>query len=187
MGSSVFPAPASGPTLAEINNSVATYAPSPNNWTLISTYTLNATANTFTFSGLTGYKTYKVVAAPARFSGTGGTIGVRLNSDTNYNYQVAAINGSQNYTLEILDYWILNNPGSSVFMLNFEIANANNSGNKTISGFYGDQSTSGSNKLFQGTYSSTSPLSSITIFNANAGNFTFANSTANLVHLYGAN
>lgn len=74
------------PTLSQINTSVATNAPSPNGWTVISTNNANSSFGTYTWSGLSGYKAYKLV-----FSTTVNTqcaVYVRVNgiSTSTYTY-----------------------------------------------------------------------------------------------------
>lgn len=69
-----------GPTLAQIDNSVATNSPSANNWTFIATAAPSA-ATDFTISGLTGYKTLLVVAYFTTVS-AGLTMGMRINNAT---------------------------------------------------------------------------------------------------------
>lgn len=185
MGLSVFPAPASGPTLSEINNSISTLSPSPNNWTLLGTWTLGG-VSTFTFSGLTGYKTYKIVTPPMLFASLASNTRIRVNGDTGNNYAVlgngpnGAFNdlGSNNYGLA--------NPGTNTALaFVFTISEANTAGNKSISAFYGDNA----NNVFDfgGSYATTSTVNSITIFNGAGGVFSAANASANLVHIYGAN
>jgi hypothetical protein len=82
---------ASVPTLAQINTSVATNAPSPNAWTLITSTA--ATGLAVTFSGLSGYKTYKVVF---HHNSTSGTSNINFNGDyTNiYSYGFRYFSGA---------------------------------------------------------------------------------------------
>lgn len=90
MGSSVFPAAASGPTLSEITTAGssagwgATGSPVPT-WTLITSLAFNNT-NTMTLSGLSGYKELKIVWYGLQ-AGTGEpTLTYRMNGDTGNNY-----------------------------------------------------------------------------------------------------
>lgn len=180
--SSLVPA-ASGPTLAEINNSVATYAPSPNNWTLISTWTLGGTSS-FTWSSLSGYKTYKIVT-PSMYIGGASSVGIRINSDTNNNYVASAADATQN-NFNNNTFFILSNPGNNTsFHFNLEINQANLAGNKSINAQYGD--VNGRAYKVDGSYATNAAINSITIMNANSVSFSASNGSANLVHLYGAN
>ena len=81
------------PTISAINTSVQTYAPSPNAWTLIGSVAANS-ASAITFSGLSGYKTYRLVGTIA--SSTGQNIGLQLNGDggNNYNFSGSAVNSA---------------------------------------------------------------------------------------------
>jgi hypothetical protein len=67
------------PTLAQINNSVATNAPNPSDWTLIGN---SGTGwNTFTFSSISGYKRLRLFA-PKSFAGSPSNLNVRINGNT---------------------------------------------------------------------------------------------------------
>lgn len=81
MAYSVFPAPASGPTLSEITTAGTAAGwglTGGDNWTLISTLLANSSA-TLSFTGLTGYKTYKMVF-DGWGSGTARSTKIRLNN-----------------------------------------------------------------------------------------------------------
>ena len=67
------------PTLAQINNSVATNAPNPSDWTLIGN---SGTGwNTFTFSSVSGYKRLRLFA-PKSFAASPSSLNVRINGNT---------------------------------------------------------------------------------------------------------
>lgn len=71
------------PTISAINSSVASNAPSPFSWTVITNTVANGTATSYTFSSLSGYKYYRLifeVSLPA------SAINVRLNGDGGSSY-----------------------------------------------------------------------------------------------------
>ncbi len=72
------------PTISAINSSVASNAPSPNAWTVISTNTPNSSTNTYTWSSLSGYKAYKLIFSTA-VSSSGG-VGIRTNGVSTATY-----------------------------------------------------------------------------------------------------
>lgn len=71
-----------GPTLAQIDNSVATNAPSANAWTVISSVTPTGTSTVF--SSLSGYKKYRIVYFSTNT--TESSLTLRINGDTGNNY-----------------------------------------------------------------------------------------------------
>jgi hypothetical protein len=159
-------------------------ADSPNNYTLLGTWTVGG-VGTFTFSGLSGYKTYKIVAPSMVYTGTASNLRFRVNGDSATVYS----SYGQSYNAAMLELAATNygmqNPGANAFSFGFEIAQTNTSGNKSITGQYADNS--GQMVMYWGTYSSTSAVSSITVFQGGGGTFTASNASANLVHIYGAN
>jgi hypothetical protein len=181
------------PTLTQINNSVATNAPSPNAWVSIGSITANNTSNTMTFSGLSGYKAYQIIFPFIEINGTYSGLALRINGDSSsvYNgFHTVNYNGGQTYPgrdfntnqLRIAEGGV----GTGAFISSFaEINQANLSAPKSItySGYAGGSSTT---NIMQGGYGScqnTSTVSSITIYNTGAGLF-FNGKT---VYLYGAN
>lgn len=74
MGYSVFPAPATGPTLQQIKDGLL------DNWTLISSVTPTNGSTTVSFTGLSGYRKYWVVVNDIACN-TGSFIGFRINNN----------------------------------------------------------------------------------------------------------
>jgi hypothetical protein len=71
------------PTISAINSSVASNAPSPFSWTVITNTVANGSATSYTFSSLSGYRYYRLifeVSLPA------SAFNVRLNGDGGNNY-----------------------------------------------------------------------------------------------------
>lgn len=95
MGSSVFPAAASGPTLAEITTAIQTNGSAFSaNWTNIYAGSPGA-VSTFTVSGLGSYKYLRV-----RWNSVGGSVAghqlqARLNGDAGANYYTHRTYGTQ--------------------------------------------------------------------------------------------
>jgi len=204
MGQSVFPAPATGPTLAEItsaittnaapasvtNSSIATQvannAPSANNWTVISSITPNATVGTYTFSSLSGYKSYRIIASTIPSVAT--TQGIRFNGDSSgiYNY---AFKGVFANTLEGTaglndSKWTVGNLNDNVIStLDVTIDNATVGSYKTGKGWSIGR-VGGTTNIDDayGIWRSTAAITSITFFMVTAGTFNSGNIT-----LLGAN
>jgi len=195
MGLSVFPAPASGPTLAEIttaittnaapasvtNSSIATQvannAPSPNAWTLLGSATVTYNSASVSFSGIGGYKTYRLVVPYVQLSGGGGFWHFRINNDTSSvydNWFIASGTGGASQDS------IRSSANGTNFVGVYEVSNANTSGAKVVKL---DLVTFSNNSFGQGTgiYRGTSAVSTITFSAANViGN-------GNTIYLYGAN
>jgi hypothetical protein len=159
-------------------------ADSPNNWTLLGTWTLGG-VGTFTFSGLSGYKTYQIVAPSMVYTGTASNLRFRVNGDTASNYSSYALTHNGVYVELGATNFGMANPSSNAFSFGFTISQTNTSGNKSIVGSYADNAQ----QVFQfeGSYATTTPVSSITVFQGGGGTFTASNASANLVHIYGAN
>jgi hypothetical protein len=182
------------PTISAINTSVANNAPSSNNWAYLASNTsLNTT--TITFSGLSGYKTYKVlfvqVQAP---SSNSGFIYCRINGDTNTVYSWGAGTFSSSTTVGSIasgssinitgNYGNIGN--SQVFGGEVVVSQANTSYAKTIDfKFYGY--SGGSNYVVGSAgYTGGASVSSITLFNSSTGNY-FQSGTGGGFYLFGAN
>lgn len=85
MGIAVFPAPASGPTLAEIQTAVSTYStPYNGTWTDLGITRANGGLSSITVSGLGGYKELRMQLFLS--ASTSSYITMRLNGDTGSNY-----------------------------------------------------------------------------------------------------
>jgi hypothetical protein len=193
MGSTVFPAAASGPSLAEIttaittnaapasvtNSSIATQvannAPSPNAWTLVATSAqLNYNTGSVTFSGLSGYKTYKIVIPYLTLSGSTDSLGLRINSDSSadiygrsgwslYNNGINSQSGASTY------FYISGlNSNGSIFNTNIVIKNASISSPKEIEAVASSNFTYGQFYKMDGLYNSTSAVNSLTVFCTNS-------------------
>lgn len=85
------------PNLSQINTAVATNAPSPSAWVVLASATPNYSSTSITFSGLSGYRTYRVLMP--QVIGSGGNLAnlsFRLNGDagSNYSYRFGDGNGS---------------------------------------------------------------------------------------------
>jgi hypothetical protein len=185
------------PTISAINTSVANNAPSPNAWTFITSNTaLNS--NTITFSGLSGYKAYKIlamqIAAPA--SGSGQLL-VRINNDSNGAYSNGAVGffasgtytngGSSNGSSYALQAGIASISSSQVFGAEINVFQANTSSAKLItSNFYGLCNGTNCYVFGSGSYVGGASVSTITVFNSNSGSFT-SNNTGAGFYLFGAN
>ena len=76
------------PTIGAINTSVANNAPSPNNWTVITSTNTNNTASTYTFSSLSGYRSYKIIYSSNHLTNN-ASINLRFNGDTSTIYSCA--------------------------------------------------------------------------------------------------
>lgn len=183
------------PTLGQINTSVSTNAPSPHTWTLISTVTPNSTATSVSFTGISGYKTLKIVCP--RIETTGGTlngIALRINSDaTSGNYSGAGWSISPNNSISPtlnLDTWLVlssgNGPSGGGFGGHVTIYNSNVASQKFIESFfvgaYAGASGGGFSQL-QGVWTSTATITSLTIHN----NGTALLGGGKSIYLYGAN
>jgi len=130
MGSSVFPAPAAGISVADGNAAGwGATATGDTTWTLISTQTGNSSTNIMDFTSLSGYKKYRLVGAVITNSTNQPGI-VKVNNDTNaiYNWHGVQTSSSTNSnlngraftTFEPFGYFSANN-GS--FQLTIEQAN----------------------------------------------------------------
>lgn len=171
---------ASVPTLAQINTSVATNAPSPNAWTLITS--TSATGLAVTFSGLSGYKTYKVLF---HHNSTNGTSVVTFNGDiTNiyaYGYRWfsnASAGGVSNVNQNVAGIQ-LGTAGSYRYG-NFIIERATLSGAKHVDFKTVGTGTPTSHNEGIGLWQGTAAITSITYTSS-------TNMNTGLITLYGAN
>jgi hypothetical protein len=141
------------PTISAINTSVANNAPSPSNWTVISTIAVTS-QTTLTFSGLSGYKTYKLVGvlSPSSVS----QMIFRLNNDSGGNYystQQGWVNGqnpsyiSRGAASTAFSATYVQTSSSNYFSIDINIYSANTSAMKFVDGKLGyydsGQSTNG--------------------------------------------
>jgi hypothetical protein len=179
------------PTLSQINNSVATNAPSPNGWTLVATATPNYSSNTITFSGLSGYRTYRMLI-PYINPSPGSQLILRVNGDASSNYtgRGAALGGStwQVMSTGVGDGYYMNYySGSTLNWMNgvIEIENCNLAGGKFISSktFVSGSSNSYYNN-FSGHWFGTAAVNSLSIVNYSSSGTIGG---GYVIYLYGAN
>ena len=182
------------PTIGAINSSVSTYAPSPNAWTLLGTVTPNNTANSVTFSGLSGYRTYKIVCGWIVVSGQCDGAWLRINGDaTSNNYTTQGISISTNNSAwgagssPSDKYCLASGFGSSSGQISgvAYIYNASSTGPKDFSSnfsFTSDSSGSG-RPMNNGSWPGTAVVNSITLLHTYAGTFGGGKS----IYLFGAN
>lgn len=208
MGLSVFPAPASGPTLAEItsaittnaapasvtNSSIATQvannAPSSNNWVHVATSAaFNYSTSSVTFSGLSGYKKYKIVFPYANISGGASALSLRINGEASGDsyprtgwYVYSGLQSSRG----VGDQYYIGALQSSGYIFHCEIIIENCTTNtyKTISSKFSSSNNYGDAYFHDGHCINTSPVTSFTIFNYNQSG-TFGGGRN--IYLFGAN
>jgi hypothetical protein len=179
------------PTISAINSSVANNAPSPNAWTLVSSVTPNNTTNSYTFSSLSGYRTYRILASGA-LGGAGNQLSYRINGDSGSNYDVIALGQgggsavSMTYTYSQTGLWPLGSGSANAYFMSdatFEFCLS--SGYKAIKFNTAMMNSSAGNYSSEslGIYRTTSAVSSITVFNSGSGYFASYGS----IYLYGAN
>ena len=181
------------PNIGAINSSVSTYAPSPHAWTLLGTVTPNNTANSVTFSGLSGYRTYKIVSADINITGQCGGIFLRINGDaTSQNYSSQGLslgnNNSWSPVTGVGDYYTLSSgfgSSSGSFSGVAYIYSASSTGQKDISSSFSfnADSSSGGRSGATGSWPGTATVNSLTLLNIYAGTFGGGKS----IYLYGAN
>lgn len=182
------------PTIGAINTSVSTYAPSPHAWTLLGTITPAYTATSVTFTGISGYKTLKLVSARIEVAGNPfGGPALRINADaTTNNYSWGGLNIGNGNTIfgisSMGDSLTLGNgygPSGGNFTGTLYIYNANASGQKDIASlFAGGYSGSGNGMgNIVGSWPGPAAVSSLTILNTSTGTLGGGKS----IYLYGAN
>ena len=169
------------PTIGAINSSVSTYAPSPHAWTLLGTLTPSYSAASVTFTGISGYKTLKLVSARIEVS-SGGTFSgpaLRINGDaTTNNYSFNGLSVGNNNTIfggsSMADSLVLSTgfgtTGGS-FSGTLYIYNANSNSQKDISSLFGANyggSGAGMANLV-GSWPGTATVSSLTLQNNGTG------------------
>ena len=179
MGVAVFPAAASGPTLAEIETAVSTYSKGPLDvdWTNIGYITADGLV-TATFTGLSGYKYLKVVSRGLQLS-IAAAIQLRFNSDSSNNYYWSGVTYSSNgyprgerskRDAASYVYFGTSNSTAGNHDMQLQILNNNSSTHKffNVSGSWFEV-TNGATDL-NGIYMSTSAISSLSI-SVTSGNF----------------
>jgi hypothetical protein len=181
------------PTLGQINTSVSTNAPSSHAWTLLGTVTPNNTANSVTFSGLSGYRTYKIVCAWIVVTGQCDGAFLRINGDaTSQNYTSQGVSiGNNNlwgYGSSPTDKYILASGfGSSSGQISgiAYIYNASSTGPKDFSSNFSftSDSSSQARPMANGSWPGTAAVNSITLLHSYAGTFGGGKS----IYLFGAN
>lgn len=196
--SSLVPA-ATGPTLAEINNSVATYSKGPldRTWTNIGYVDPGPlSTSTVTFTGLGGYKYIKIMSSNVRAQYTFFTL--RFNGDSSANYAKigASLYGSNSAVSGQNDtpsggFLAMGptgqNQGTSSFSV--ELLNPTSTTSRKLatwknSGFDGGSWVAAEGELI---YNSTSAITSVTISNSGPVNFVTTGHATDGFHVYGAN
>ena len=181
MGSSVFPAAASGPTLAEIQTAVSTYSKGPLDitWTNLGKVNPNGTT-TQTITGLSGYKYLKLYSSNVYFPSHGSYFFIRFNGDSTANaytklgaghYGSGTIQGNNS-----IDNRIQINPGGagtaqSQFAIN--ITNPNSTTSYKIGDYQNSAFDGSANQRFSGTFLwyNTAAITSVTISSSGGNNF----------------
>jgi len=173
------------PTLSQINTAVANNAPSPNAWTVISTISPNNTVGSYSFTGLSGYKTYKLLVTTQAI-GAVVPFNAQINSDTNTNYAYGLVYSQSSLTGESNPntnrIFLGNGPNGGWFNAELTIRNANIAAYKSAEYFSISTPNVATYIYGNGMYRSTSNISSIQI--SNNGSATFNGGT---ITLLGAN
>jgi hypothetical protein len=176
------------PTISAINSSVAANAPSPYAWTLIASTTPSNTANNVVFSGLSGYKSYKILTGRTFCQGAAGAQYLRINSDTGSFYNGFGMQAPQGsyavpvfYPSQSQGFIIGSVDTSQSYIANIIINNANLAGTKEIQSKFVHLNANGFFDLV-GSYRTTSTITSIGLHNSGAGNL-----DGSTIYLYGAN
>jgi hypothetical protein len=164
------------PTISAINSSVASNAPSPFSWTVITNTVANGTATSYTFSSLSGYKYYRLIFEVSLPS---SALCVRLNGDSAssysrsfFGYSSGSITGSfeQNQT-----FLLQASTNSGLMYGDLTIENATATVYKIIKGITSSNGNFHINHL--GIWRNTAAVTSISVFSdnnniANAGRIT---------------
>lgn len=178
-------AASAGVTLAAIGTQVANNAPSPNAWTVISTISPNNTVGSYSFTGLSGYKTYKLLVTTQAI-GAVVPFNAQINSDTNTNYAYGLVYSQSSLTGESNPntnrIFLGNGPNGGWFNAELTIRNANIAAYKSAEYFSISTPNVATYIYGNGMYRSTSNISSIQIYNN--GSATFNGGT---ITLLGAN
>jgi hypothetical protein len=183
-------AASAGVTMAAIGTSVAANAPSPNAWTVISNITANASVSSYTFSSLSGYKSYRIVCGVTM--AIGASMCLRFNGDSGANYTFGYIKGQSDYTYgaggerdsKIPLGTDMSSSNAQYSSIDVTIQNATLAVNKSVKGNAYGRGTNNSGIFvdFGGQWLNTSSINSITFFTSPAYNFNNGNIT-----LLGAN
>jgi hypothetical protein len=178
-------AASAGVTLAAIGTQVANNSPSANNWTLIGSIALSGQIQTF--SGLSGYKTYRLIVTRCSTNNSGIIVGTRLNADAtanNYPWVFGTNPTLVNtyFQLMFAHTTAFNPPGGSSVI---EISNANVAAPKRIgnSVYIQNSGTLTGSNVNEGLWHGTAAVNSISVQTLD-GTSTFTQGTA---YLLGAN
>lgn len=178
-------AASAGVTLAAIGTQVANNSPSANNWTLIGSIALSGQIQTF--SGLSGYKTYRLIVTRCSTNNSGIVVGTRLNADAtanNYPWVFGTNPTLVNtyFQLMFAHTTTFNPPGGSSVI---EISNANVAAPKRIgnSVYIQNSGTLTGSNVNEGLWHGTAAVNSISVQTLD-GTSTFTQGTA---YLLGAN
>ena len=180
-------AASAGVTLAAIGTQVANNAPSPNAFTVISSVTWNNTSVLHTFTGLSGYKRYRLLVGYT--PGAAGPWSLRLNGDgaNNYDWIRNQNTGTNAMGTGVgVDTILLPGPsgGSTVggiYTVDIDFATLACHKFISTSSGYGSVAGTPTGYITNGIYRSTSTVSSITIFG------TTNNFASGTIYLLGAN
>ena len=172
--------------------SYSSLAASVPNWQLLQTSTPSGVASV-TFSGLSGYSKYRILAPNLVMGGTSQVLELRMNADSgsNYSYAISSlVNGStsgRNNGGSLSTFFPLNVPSfpdiGNLGQYQFDIEHALLATPKLVTGNASYFPASGLANIFQylGTYVTTSILTSITLL-LSANNFSTGS-----IYLLGAN
>jgi hypothetical protein len=181
MGLSVFPAPASGVTLAEVQTAVSTYSKGPLDitWTNLGTTAMTNGSGSVTISGLSSYKYIKVLF---HFSmGSNCQINLRFNGDAggNYAYGTSVITNGNMYDNVVGDGSVgqfrltqTDISAGNWFNGEFTISGNTSGGFKSMSGYaFGPTGFGNGRNEYFGFWRNNSAVSSFTLL-PNTGTFT---------------
>jgi hypothetical protein len=171
-------AASAGVTLSAIGTQVANNSPSANNWTVIANSGTGWT--TFTFTGISGYKTLRLFA-PRMTCASASGIFIRINSDSStsnyFNARAATFNNAISATSvasnDSIQFGLTVSTDPAVFDLTFEFANATNVP-KTVTGRVA-MASSGFTTIadgYKGYYVPSSAITSLQVFMGGASPLT---------------
>jgi hypothetical protein len=180
-------AASAGVTLAAIGTQVANNAPSPNAWTVISSISPNGSLSTFTFSSLSGYKSYRIIYSGGMVN-AGASLGIRINGDATglYAYSYFGLSSGSSLTgsnatgqTQVL---LGGNFNTAFAYVDITIYNATLAVHKTLEGWsHGQIGVQAQYPLIKGNWRNTAAITSISVVSGDTV------ASGGLVTLLGAN